>query len=112
MRLIKGTSVTVSRRERTGTDRYNSPVYETVEERVDGVLPQPGGSSDLDASRPEGVRVAMTFHFPKSYAKSLKGCAVAYAGREYRVIGDPQPFLGADTPGEWDRAVECEAVDG
>ena len=112
MRLISGVDVTVTRRVETGADRYNAPVYGEEAETVANVLPQPGATSDLDASRPEGARVAMTFHFPKSYAKSLKGCTVTYGGRDYRVIGDPQPYLDANTPGEWDRAAECEAVDG
>lgn len=112
MRLISGVEVAVTRRVPAGADRYNAPIYEKEFETVSNVLPQPGATSDLDASRPEGVRVAMTFHFPKGYGKSLKGCAVSYAGREYRVIGDPQPYLGANAPGEWDMPVECEAVDG
>lgn len=112
MRLISGVDVTVTRRERAGTDRYNAPVYKDVEETVGNVLPQPGSTTDLDASRPEGVRVAMTFHFPKGYGKRLKGATVAYGGREYRVVGDPQPYLAANVPGEWGMPVETEAVDG
>lgn len=112
MRLIRGTEVTVIGRRAVGTDRYGATVYEDVAETVAGVLPQPGATSDLDATRPEGARIAMTFHWPKGYGKPLKGCRVAYGGREYRVVGDPQPYLDANTPGEWDMAVECEAVDG
>ena len=104
--------VEVVRRVRTGTDRFGAPVYENETETVAGVLPQPGGTSDLGAERPEGVRVDMTFHFPKGYGRSLKGCAVVYGGRAYRVIGDPQPYVEANTPGPWDLAVETEAVDG
>ena len=54
----------------------------------------------------------MTFHFPKAYARSLKGCSVRYGGRTYAVVGDPQPYLDANCPGEWNRAVGCEACDG
>lgn len=112
MRLIHGTEVTVTGRRPAGADRYGATVYEEFTETVADVLPQPGATSDLDASRPEGARIAMTFHWPKGYGKPLKGCRVSYGGREYRVVGDPQPYLDANTPGEWDMAVECEAVDG
>lgn len=112
MRLISGTQVTVTRRVPDGTDRYNAPTYATEEEAVADVLPQPGSAEDLDEGRPEGVRVDMTFHFPKGYGRSLRGCTISYAGRSYRVIGDPQPYLEADTPGPWSMAVETEAVDG
>lgn len=112
MRLVRGTTVTVSRRVRTGTDRYNRATYGTEASEVGDVLPQPGAATDLDASRPEGVRVAMTFHWPRTDHRSLRGATVTHAGRAYRVIGDPQPYLGENVPGPWDRAVECEAVDG
>lgn len=89
---------------------WDSPRAERESRAVSGVLPQPGGSSDLEAARPDGVRVAMTFHWPKADRASLKGCRIEYGGREYRVIGDPQPYAFA--PGPFDRAVETEAVDG
>lgn len=111
--LLSGVTVTVLRRERSGTDAHGNPAYgEWTGTEVGNVLPQPGGTSDLDASRPEGAKVDMTFHFPKAYAEPLKGCRLSYAGRTYRVIGDPQPYLDGLTPGEWDRPVETEAVHG
>lgn len=54
----------------------------------------------------------MTFHFPKTYTASLRDCQIRYGGREYPVIGDPQPYLDANCPGEWNRAVECGVCDG
>lgn len=95
------------------TDSHGNAVH-TLGEAVPvaGVLPQPGGTADLEAARPEGVRVAMTFHWPKGDRRCLRRCLVRYGGRTYRVIGDPQPFLGANCPGPFDRAVECEACDG
>ncbi len=113
MGILRGCEVEVLRRSAGALDAHgNAAPGEWAAETVQNVLPQPGGTSDLDAARPNGAAVAMTFHFPKSYAGSLKGCRIAYGGREYRVIGDPRPYLAADTPGEWDRAVECEACDG
>lgn len=110
---ISGATVEVLTRERAGTDAYNAPVWGDWEaEEVTGVLPQPGGTSDLDEGRPEGLRVDMTFHFPRTYPKSLKGRRIAYAGRVYEVVGDPQPYLSGACPGPWDRAAEAVAVDG
>lgn len=105
--------VTVLRPGEPSVDAHGNGVPgEWIAEQVGGVLPQPGATADLDATRPDGVSVAMTFHFPKAYAASLRGCRIAYGGREYSVVGDPQPFLAANTPGEWSRAVECETCDG
>ena len=112
--LLPKTSVTVLRPNPTGgTDPFGAPVEgEPAEEAVSVVLLAPGATADLDASRPEGVRVAYTVHFPKGYGKSLRGCSVVIENHKYRVIGDPKPYMGDGVPGPWDMAAEVEAVDG
>lgn len=112
LQALAARDVEVVRRVRAGSDRFGAPVYDGEPETVPNVLPQPGGTSDVGEGRPEGVRVDMTFHFPKGYGKSLKGCLVLYGGRSYRVVGDPQPYVEEDTPGPWGLTVETEAVDG
>ena len=112
--LLPKISVTVLRPNPTAaTDPFGAPVgSEPVEETVDGVLITPGATADLDPSRPEGVRVAYTAHFPKGYGKSLRGCSVVIGGKAYRIIGDPKPYMEDGTPGPWSMAAEVEAVDG
>lgn len=110
--LLTSTTVTVLRQVENGTDPFGAPVTETEQETVAGVLPQPGSTSDLEASRLEGARVDMTFHFPRGYGKPLKGCSVIYDGKTYRVIGDPQPYVSEITPGAFSLTVETERVDG
>lgn len=114
--MIRGTTVTVIRpgestRDRLGNDVPGADVLEVVGD----VLVTPGPCSDMDASRPEGVVVALTLHFPKCYDSSLRGCSVRLGepwGGTYRVIGDPQPYMDANTPTRWNRPVEVEATDG
>lgn len=72
----------------------------------------PGATSDMDATRPEGVTVAYTIHFPKTYAGSLRGCSVEVRGEAYDVVGDPQRTTDAATPGPWNLAVEVTRADG
>ena len=110
--LFRTVEVTVARPVSAETDPFNASRAECEETAVAGVLPQPGGTSDLGAERPSGARVDMTFHFPRGYDGSLKGCAIAYAGSTYRVIGDPRPTLPDITPGPFGLAVETERVDG
>lgn len=110
--LLTSTTATVLRQVENGTDPFGAPVTETEQETVAGVLPQPGSTSNLDASRPEGVRVDMTFHFPRGYSKPLRGCSIVYGGTTYRVIGDPHPYMSEITPGPFGLAVETERVDG
>lgn len=98
------------------TDRFGNAVYTFSEgTTVHGVLVSPGATDDLEASRPEGAEVAYTLHFPKAFSDSLEGCIVTlpapWAG-DYRVIGDPHPYMAANTPTPWHMAVEVEAVYG
>ncbi len=110
---MKTIDVTVLRPAVSGYDSMNEPIVEFVEETESvGVLATPGASSDLSVNRPEGVRVAWTLHFPKSYTKSLQGCQVLLFGNRYRVIGDPQGYMLENTPGLFNRPVEMEAFDG
>ena len=54
----------------------------------------------------------MTFHFPRGYGRGLRGCRVEHGGAEYRVVGDPKPYMEGNTPGRWSLAAECEACHG
>ena len=110
--LIAATSVEVIQRVAVGSDRYGAPIYEDSTETVDNVVVHPGGTEDLAETRPEGIRIDMTFHFPKTYTESLRGARIRYQDREYRVIGDPQSYMEDNTPGEWNRTVETEVCDG
>lgn len=110
--MISSEQVVVIRPMEAGRDPMNEPVYEWQEEAPVSVVVAPGATADLDANRPEGVSVAMTLHFQKSYAESLRGCKVRVRGIEYSVVGDPQPYTDANTPGLYNRPVEVEASDG
>ena len=114
--MIRGLSVTVLTPTPDGTDRFNDAVYGTpAETTVDNVLVSPGQAAELDATRPEGASVDLTLHFPKTFSGDLRGCEVVlpdpYAGT-YRVVGEPYPYMDANTPTPWHMPVEVEAVHG
>lgn len=99
-------------RPTVGRDDLGEPVEAgTSREEVRCVV-CPGATSDMDATRPEGVTVVYTLHFPKTYAGSLRGCSVEVRGTRYDVVGDPQRTTGAATPGPFDMAVEVTRADG
>lgn len=99
-------------RESITYDDLSEPIYgEPEKEQVD-VLVHPGSTTDLDASRPNGVEVIFTLHFPKSYTKSLQGCHIEVRNDIYEVVGDPQSYAPENTPGNWNLPVEVKRVDG
>lgn len=112
MQLLATEEVTVMRPVEDGRDPLGAPVAAWSRERVAGVLPQPGGTSDLGEDRPQGASSAVTFHWPRGYGRPLKGCRVAWRGALWRVVGDPAPYLGANVPGPFDMEVEAVRVDG
>lgn len=113
--MISGTTVTVLHPVQGAADRFGNATYTWTSEDVADVLIAPGATSELEASRPEGVQVAYTLHFPKTYTGALEGCKVVlpspWAG-EYRVIGNPTPYMDANTPTPWHMPVEVEAAHG
>lgn len=112
MNLIQGETVTVIRRE-VERDELGEPSSEReTREAVGNVVVAPGSTSDLDASRPEGVTVSFTLCFPKSYEGDLRGCTVEVRGTEYAVVGDPQRYTPENTPGDWNLTAEVTRTDG
>ena len=113
--MISGVEVVVKTPTEGSPDRFGNATYAFTSQTVADVLVSPGATQELEASRPEGVAVAYTLHFPKSFTDTLEGCIVTlpapWAG-DYRVIGDPRPYIGADTPTRWHLPVEVEAAHG
>ncbi len=113
---MRGVAVTVTPRIQGEDDMFGNATYTDGEPvTVDDVLVSPGATTDLEASRPEGVTVAYTLHFPKAYTGDLEGAKVALPspwGGTYRVIGKPSPYMDANTPTRWHMPVEVEEAHG
>lgn len=93
-------------------DDLGEPTYGEPERlEVPGCIVQPGATADMDASRPNGVSVALTVYM-RDPGRSLRGCGLAVRGETYRVVGDPKPSTASNVPGGRNLAVEAEAADG
>lgn len=99
-------------RDDVSYDELGEPIYGEPSKEVVDVLVQPGSTADLDAMRPSGIEVSYTVHFPKTYKNPLKKCRIEIRNEIYEVIGDPQPYTAANTPGNWNMLVEVKRVDG
>lgn len=113
--MIRGERVRVERPVDTGeTTPGGNAVVEWVGEDVDDVLVAPGPRNDLvESTRPDGVRIAWTLHFPKGYPATLRGARISVRGQDpCRVVGDPQHYTEANTPGRWSMPVELAGREG
>ena len=107
--VMRGETVKVVRCTPTGeTDPGGSPVTKDDIESVGNVLVSPGAMSNAtDSLRPDGVTVAFTCLFPRSYAyRSLRGASIRIDEHDYKVIGDPRPLDGGMKPTAWNLKVE------
>lgn len=110
--LLHGEPVTVLTPSTT-YDEHGDEVMTWDREVVGNVLVAPGSTADVeDSTRPHGTRAVFTLGFPKVFDKRLRGCRVEVRGREYAVIGDPQPNTLANCPTQWWYTAEVEDVDG
>lgn len=108
--LLRGQSVEVIRVKVSYVD--GERVESTERETVQNVLVCPGATADSATNaRPDADRVAYTLAFPKGYDKPLRNCRIVIHGREYRVMGDPQPCR-ENCPTRFWMQVEVERVDG
>lgn len=112
---MKGKTITLRTPVTGAVDRFGNATVTWATSTVDDVLISQGATSDLEASRPEGVRVAYTLHFPKTWLGNLEGCEVVlpapFAGT-YRVIGAPGQYMDENTPTRWHMPVEVERAHG
>lgn len=110
---MRGETVVVKRRMRSGTGPGNTPIYEDVETPVDNVLIAPGARQDVvDSNRPDGTEVAWNLSFPKTFTGSLRNAKISVYGEDFEVIGDPRPYPNHLTPTAWNLPVEVRRTDG
>lgn len=108
-------TATVYPRDWSAVDRLHNSVEAYLTPVDTPVTVSVGSTTALDNTRPEGVRVALTLHFLKSWDTSinLRGAKVTledeYAGT-YRVIGNPHPHQVEDSPTPYLMGVEVEQV--
>lgn len=106
--MMRGETVTIIRRLPAGHDpTTNDETFTTVEEQVGDVLCMPGtGSNATDSTRPDGVTVAWTLCFPRTWPyHSLRGALIRVRGADHRVVGDPHPVDGGMSPTRWNMTV-------
>lgn len=79
---------------------------------VSNVVIDPYTYDEMDETRPDGITSSFTLHFPRGYSDDLRGALVTVRGKEYRVVGDPQPYTEANVPGPWTMPVKVVRHDG
>lgn len=111
--MIRGETVYVSLLTSGPEDRLgNQTDVHSAPKRVENVVVVPSTDDEVDATRPDGIRVIYTLHFPRGYGQNLRGAIVTVRGEDLRVAGDPKPYTEANVRGPWTMPVMVGRHDG
>lgn len=104
--MLRGVTITLLRREQTGTDGFGRPVCTVVEEDVENVLFAPAQQNELPAALDlSAYKAVYTLALPKGDTHQWEGNAVRFLGHDWEVIGAPVEGIEALIPGPWHRKV-------
>ena len=115
---MRGADIAVRPLVQGARDRLGNEVETWGEpQSVSNVLIGSPETADIEAARTYGYTARLTLHFPKTWTSSLMGALVELpapwdGGNPYRVVGDPQPYMDANTPTPWNRPVIVGHADG
>lgn len=109
MAMIKGISVIIRVKKQIGTDGFDKPIYDCVNEVVENVLIAPATSDDIVTTTDlTGKKAVYTLAIPKADTHDWIDCVVCFFGQEWRTIGYPLEGIEANIPLDWNKKVMVE----
>lgn len=110
---IKGVTVYLTVRTKTGTDAFNAPVYSETEVAVDNVLITPLSDTEiLDTLNLTGKHAVYELSIPKGDAHDWTDTTVRFFGETWRTIGKGREYIVENVPLNWNRKVQVESIVG
>lgn len=109
MAMIKGITVTYVGKVKTGTDPFQHPIYEEIEEQVQNVLVSPAMSDDIITSTDlTGKKAVYTLAIPKGDDHDWTDCKVRFFGKTWKTFGYPIEGIEENIPLDWNKKVSVE----
>ena len=106
MGLIKGITVILIEKKKTGEDGFGDPVYEKVEIPVENVLVAPINSdSVITSTNLSGKMTEYVLAIPKDDTHEWKDCSVRFFNKEWNTVGEPIQGIPNLVPLGWNRKV-------
>lgn len=106
---LKGITIKLIEKEKTGVDEFGHALYEENECFVDDVLVAPEQASELVADT--NVNVSKTIYnlaIPKGDSHNWKNADVKFFGKKWHVIGLPIEGIEEMIPLKWNKKVTVE----
>lgn len=111
---MKGVTITLKKRTKTGTDPFNRPVYSESSVTVNDVLVgQPTADDITNAQVMYGKKVSYCLAIPKGDTNTWEDCVVVLPAPfegTYHTIGYPTAGIEANIPLRWNKKVLIERM--
>lgn len=109
MTRIKGMTVILIGKSKTGTDPFGQPTYEESEIPVENVLVSPSSTEDItNQLNLTGKKAEYTLAIPKGDMNNWTDKEVRFFGKRWRTVGIPQEGIEEMIPLEWNKKVMVE----
>lgn len=104
MSIIKGITVTLYEKRKTGKDEFDHPIYEETAVDVENILVAPANINEiLESQNITGKKAVYIMAIPKGDKHTWEDCRVDFFGESWRVIGFPQQGIEKNIPGDWNQ---------
>lgn len=106
---IKGISVTLYEKVKTGTDAFGAPIYIEKPVKVENILVSPAQSSDLPESlNINGKKAVYILGVPKGDSHEWEDRRVNFFGQDWKTFGFTTEGIEELIPLEWNKKVQVE----
>ena len=113
--MLRGITVTLYEKTKTGTDEFGAPIYKETPVTVDDVLVSEPSSDDITTSTSMyGKTISCMLGIPKGDTHNWMDSKVEWTdayGQKYtmKTFGFPITGIEANIPLRWHKKVRCEA---
>lgn len=109
MGKIRGITVTLYDKQKTGTDGFGKAIYEDVQIPINNVLVGEPSSEDItDTLNLTGKHLAYTLAIPKGDTHTWTDRKVGFFGQLFKTIGEPTQGIEENIPLSWNKKVKVE----
>ena len=109
MPLIKGITVRLYQRTRSGVDELNAPIYTESAVDVENVLVSPVSVDDLiQDAKLYGKKAVYELHIPKGDTHNWENVTVEFFGQRWKTFGFVSEYIEELAPLDWNKKVKVE----
>ncbi|WP_434779956.1 hypothetical protein [Enterococcus thailandicus] len=109
MAKIKGITIILVDKVKTGTDPFGNPIYEDGDIEVENVLVSPTSSDDIvNQMTLTGKKAVYTLGIPKGDTHDWEDKEVKFFGERWRTFGFPTEGIEDLIPLDWNKKVMVE----